>query len=277
MSIVCEDCAQGYLDSGLPQGTEIKVKGVATYVSFSTKAEGSEGRIDGRAVVIFTDVFGYELVNVRLIADAFAASGLTCYVPDLCKGTAMKADVWDPIILPAPTGTGLCARVAGGLKFAVSLPSLISWMKKHGVKDTLPIIDSFLDGLKESQNVTSVGVVGYCWGGCFALLMGGSHTRDDIAAVATAHPSNAKIPGDFEALRKPALIHLAEKDFLISHAQAGEIINIAEKKVHVTAKIMKGTTHGYAVRGNEDDEQVAEARKETLKEQIDFFKAHLRA
>ena len=276
---MCEDCAQGYLDSGLPQGTEIQVNGISSYVSFSTKAEG---RIDGRAVVIFTDVFGYELVNVRLIADAFAASGLTCYIPDLCKGTAMKADVWDPIILPAPPGSGLCARVAGGLKFAVSLPSLISWMGKHGVKDTMPIIDSFLDGLKESQNVTSVGVVGYCWGGCFALLMGGSRTRDDIAAVATAHPSNAKIPADFEALRKPARIHLADKDFLISHAQAGEIIKIAENKVKtshldVTAKIMKGTTHGYAVRGNEDEVQIAEARKETLKEQIGFFKAHLRA
>lgn len=280
MSIACADCAHGYLDSGLPKGTVIQVNGISTYVSLATKAEGVLVN-DGRAVVIFTDVFGFELANVRLIADAFAASGLTCYVPDLCNGTAMQADVWDPIILPSKPGTGILARVAGGLKFAVSLPSLISWMGKHGVKDTMPIIDSFLDGLKESQSVTSIGILGYCWGGLYALLIGGVHTRDIIAAVATAHPSNAKIPGDFEALKKPALIHLSETDFLISHTQAGNIIKIAENKaktshLDVTAKIMKGTVHGYAVRGNEDDVQVAKARKDTLEEQIVFFKKHLR-
>lgn len=48
----------------------------------SPSSDGSKAK----TVIFITDIFGYELVNVRLVADEYAAQGFHVVVPDLFEG-----------------------------------------------------------------------------------------------------------------------------------------------------------------------------------------------
>lgn len=58
-------CISGAIAEGTPTGKDSKLGGIATYIATPPTA-------NSRAVVICSDVFGYQLPNTRLIADALA-------------------------------------------------------------------------------------------------------------------------------------------------------------------------------------------------------------
>lgn len=74
----CPDCVTGYVHDAKPQGTEIKVAGINAY---ATGDEASK-----RIIVIGADIFGWKLVNTRLLADEYAAKGFRVIVPDFFNG-----------------------------------------------------------------------------------------------------------------------------------------------------------------------------------------------
>lgn len=56
----------------------------------SKPSDGSKAK----TVIFVTDIFGYELVNVRLLADEYAAQGLYCLIPDILEGGSLVARRW---------------------------------------------------------------------------------------------------------------------------------------------------------------------------------------
>lgn len=50
-------------------------------------AKNNEGSKD-KTILFITDIFGFELVNVRLVADEYAAQGFHVLVPDFLEGKA---------------------------------------------------------------------------------------------------------------------------------------------------------------------------------------------
>ena len=71
----CENCKTGFKWDGTASGQETTLNNVKTYVSGDSK---------DAAILIITDIFGWTLPNIRLIADHFAnESQATVYVPDL--------------------------------------------------------------------------------------------------------------------------------------------------------------------------------------------------
>lgn len=50
-------------------------------------AKNNEGSKD-KTILFITDIFGFELVNVRLVADEYAAQGFHVLVPDFLEGMA---------------------------------------------------------------------------------------------------------------------------------------------------------------------------------------------
>jgi len=74
-------CCGGHIDKGTPDG---EIKTVAGVKCYQSKIEPSN---TDTLIVIATDIFGYTLPNVRLIADKFAnETGILCIVPDLFQG-----------------------------------------------------------------------------------------------------------------------------------------------------------------------------------------------
>ncbi|KAJ3009519.1 hypothetical protein HKX48_007890, partial [Thoreauomyces humboldtii] len=106
MADVADCCKTGYIHTGTPTGTVELLYGVQTYVSrpastlpASTTSASSPtpittgasdtSNVKTRAILLLTDVFGMTMPNTRLIADRYAQSGFTVFVPDLFAGKAL--------------------------------------------------------------------------------------------------------------------------------------------------------------------------------------------
>ena len=71
----CENCKTGFKWDGSASGKETTLNNAKAYVTGDSKDV---------AILILTDIFGWTLPNIRLIADHFAnESQATVYVPDL--------------------------------------------------------------------------------------------------------------------------------------------------------------------------------------------------
>jgi dienelactone hydrolase len=71
----CDNCKSGFKWNGQTVGKEAKLNNVNAYVTGDSK---------DAAILIITDVFGWTLPNVRLVADHYAQeANATVYVPDL--------------------------------------------------------------------------------------------------------------------------------------------------------------------------------------------------
>lgn len=71
----CDNCKSGFKWNGQTVGKETKLNNTNAYVTGDSK---------DAAILIITDVFGWTLPNVRLIADHYAQeANATVYVPDL--------------------------------------------------------------------------------------------------------------------------------------------------------------------------------------------------
>jgi carboxymethylenebutenolidase len=81
MELPCKDCVSGYILPGDPRGT-------FSEGAYHTKAEqGNDANSKKRALVLLTDIFGFELNNPKILADSFANRlGCDVFVPDLFNG-----------------------------------------------------------------------------------------------------------------------------------------------------------------------------------------------
>jgi dienelactone hydrolase len=88
---VCADCFSGHIHSGQPAGTVATIHGLPTYI-----ASPEDGQTPKGLVVIISDAFGWDLVNNRLLADAYAKKGpFLVYLPDFMQGKhcAVQMDI----------------------------------------------------------------------------------------------------------------------------------------------------------------------------------------
>ncbi|KAJ6904104.1 endo-1,3(4)-beta-D-glucanase-like [Populus alba x Populus x berolinensis] len=129
-----------------------KVGGLDSYVSGSRDSK--------LAVLLVSDIYGYEAPNLRKLADKIAAAGFYALVPDFFYG--------DPF---APDNAERPIQV---------------WLKDHGVhkgfEDAKPVIEAL-----NSKGVSAIGAVGFCWGAKVVVELGKSPAF--IKAAVLCHPS----------------------------------------------------------------------------------------
>lgn len=314
---MAECCAEGFTHSGTPVGKVIKIGEFPTYYTPAVSTSSSSAS-SSSALIICTDVFGYELVNVRLVADKYAALGtFDVYIPDLHMNDSLRAETFDPIFLPPK---GFFNSIKSGFKFAASLPTLLSWFSRHNDKISTPIVDKFMFALRtERPSLGKLGAIGYCWGGKFSVLMGGKLAKErtstvksndsnnnneriltpTVDCIVACHPSMLTVPADIENIIVPAFFGLAETDqiFPKKDVEATKTILRSKGTLRESATTdnssssssssstsgglefvmieYKGTKHGFAVRGSEEDSVVVNARNNVLHESHQFLVKHL--
>jgi carboxymethylenebutenolidase len=78
----CPDCTSGNLLPGTPKGTEEN----GVYFAKGSNQEDTKEK----AVLVFTDIFGLDVPNPKIVADIIAErTGFDVWVPDLFNGALL--------------------------------------------------------------------------------------------------------------------------------------------------------------------------------------------
>ncbi|EJD35049.1 alpha/beta-hydrolase [Auricularia subglabra TFB-10046 SS5] len=216
--MICEDCTKGYELPGEPRGTFPGGYGGAYLAPHpATK----------RAVVLFTDVFGFALNNPKLLADELAR-----------RRPPFGTEELEPYTSPVPGGAKrtLWGQIKRHAFFASKIPAMYS---------VRPQV--FLAKIKRDRGYEIIGVVGYCFGGSLALRM---TATDLIQGAVIAHPGGA--PLDLvNAIKIPTIWICAEEDEQFPAEErdtAQRALASRDAAPPHEFIIYPGTTHGFAGR-----------------------------
>ncbi|THH31165.1 hypothetical protein EUX98_g3022 [Antrodiella citrinella] len=235
----CEQCGQGYVLAGEPEGTMVD----GAYLH--------EGSNKSRAVVLLTDIFGLPLVNCKIMADRFSKE-LDCdvWVPDLFDGRPpMNADDMEPL-MPDRAGQKIPFMNILRLIWLIVPRVHLLYASRASVVDAR--ISTFVAKIKESRTYQKIGAVGYCFGGAAAIRIG---SMDLVDSIVIAHPGSTSI-AEIKAIKIPAAWECAEDDMSFKKSirdQAEAVFDARKDKpdfVDYEFKDYPGTAHGFAARPN---------------------------
>jgi dienelactone hydrolase len=271
--MACADCFKGGIASGNPRGTIETLYGRSTYVIEPSKARSSS------AIIVFTDAFGLNLVNTKLLADAYAsATGFRVLVPDIIPGGGMNPDTmylmdrWqDPV--PLWNLWGQLVRIYYLLcALRMSIPFL--WRAYPSSSNCFNRCLEYTRKVRvDLPEGAKLGVVGFCWGGYQSInLCSSTATGNDrkplVDAQFCAHPALLHLPRDIvDAVvrfrTKVAIAH-AEMDYSLSTRQLEE----TEAALRQEAGDVR---HGFAVRAKPGSDLEARAADEALDQATSWF------
>lgn len=277
--ILCSDCIKGSLDEGIPRGKDSTIAGVPCYIT-QPPAEAA----NGCAVILATDAFGYQLINARLIADAYADAGYTCVVPDYFQGEPMNIQLLETY--EAVSSQSIFGKIAKGLQllFLVAKQPLWSWFSRHPLSYAVDVVTAVAAALRGEHGAKKVGLQGYCYGGSTGVLLASKPRVLD--AVVVAHPGFLgpmqwpvllRLPDAVQDICIPAMFICADHDgHFPEHTRTHAQQVLDDKSPGLATFILyPGTRHGFAVRGNKHDPAVNAARADALQNAITFLQQHL--
>ncbi|XP_065863448.1 endo-1,3;1,4-beta-D-glucanase-like [Euphorbia lathyris] len=216
-----------------------KFAGLDTYVTGSSDSK--------LAILLISDIFGYEAPNLRKLADKIAAAGFYVVVPDFFNG-----DPYCPDNAERP---------------------VLVWLKDHGAdkgfEDAKPVIQAL-----KNKGITAIGAAGFCWGAKVVVQLA---KREFIQAAVLLHPSFVSVD-DIKAVEVPIAVLGAEIDHLSPPAllkQFEEVLN-AKPEVNCYVKIFPKVSHGWTVRYDVEDENAVKCAEEAHGNMLEWFTNHVK-
>lgn len=200
-----------------------------------------------RAILLVSDVFGFEAPNLRKVATKVAACGFFVVVPDFFYGDPY---VHDNAQRPFPV-----------------------WLQSHKTDKGYEDARSVVAALK-SRGIVAVGAAGYCLGAKVVVELA---KTDDIQAAVLLHPSFVTVD-DAKDVKCPIAVLGAEQDQMSPPEllKKFEETLVAKSTVDTLVKIFPGVTHGWSVRYKEDDELAVNSAEEALQDMLGWFVKYLK-
>jgi carboxymethylenebutenolidase len=205
----------------------------------------------GPGIVVIQEIFGVNEV-MRKLSDGLAAQGYVALCPDL---------FWRQ-----EPGIQITDKTEAEWQRAFQLYQ--GFNEDKGVED----LKSTIAALRAHSACTGkVGSVGYCLGGKLAYL---TATRTDVdCAVGYYGVGIEKALGEAGNIRKPLLLHIAEKDQFVPPEAQAQVKAALGEHPNVTIHSYPGLDHAFArVGGQHYDAAGAEAAN---RRSAEFFKQHL--
>ncbi|KAJ0963027.1 hypothetical protein J5N97_028149 [Dioscorea zingiberensis] len=212
--------------------------GLKVYVSGDPKSK--------HAIILVSDIYGYEAPNLRKIADKVAAFGFYVVVPDFFRG--------EPYVDNNPKRP------------------LDVWLKEHpqqkGFEDSKSVI-----AVLKKRGISVIGAAGFCWGGKVVVDLAKTNM---IKAIVALHPSLVTVD-DIKDVKQPIAILGAEKDEITPPTLVKQFQEILSKKHEIDSfvKIFSGVAHGFSVRYKADDKFAVKKAEEAQKDMLHWFLKHI--
>ncbi|PRQ38854.1 putative alpha/Beta hydrolase [Rosa chinensis] len=238
-SSACFENLPPTLSSTYGEGTVLHFGGLKSYVPGSTESK--------LAVLLVSNVVGYENPNLRKLADKVATAGFFVVVPDFFYG--------DPMNLDNPQFD----REA--------------WHKAHSVEKGYEDAKPVLAALK-SQGVSAIGAAGFCWGGNVVAKLAKS---DDIKAAVILHPGRLA-DEDVHEVKVHTAILGAEIDKNSPPEQLkqfGDILSV-KSEFDSFVKIFPGVAHGWTISYNAEDETAVKSAEEAQLDMLKWFTKYVK-
>ncbi|KAF1979456.1 dienelactone hydrolase [Bimuria novae-zelandiae CBS 107.79] len=234
-------CAVGIKHEGEAHGEIKKIGDVRTYFAYP------ENKATQNAIIILTDVFGVDFINVQLVADQFAANGYFTVIPDLFNGDVA------PLNPPADFD--------------------IMGIVKRAAPNADAIAEATIKHLRGELGVKRLGGVGYCFGAKYVvrwLKEGGF----DVGYL--AHPSFVD-KEELEAIKRPLSIAAAETDHVFPASKRHESEEILQKlSVPYQINLFSDVAHGFAMRGDLSKKPVKFAKEQAFLQAVVWFDEYLK-
>ena len=194
------------------------------------------------------------------------------YVPDVHQGDSLPIGFLQTVEPPLPEREALtmAQKATSTAKVGATLGP---WLVKHREGVSKPLIDDFLTAVRNSAGQPKVGVIGFCWGGRYAILA--AH-GDLVDAAYACHPSLVSIPADFDQVKKPLSLALGTQDSLLGMKEVEQIKELMEKKqLQSEVELYEDQVHGFALRGDWSSEKDKKAMDDAEKQGLEWFGKHL--
>jgi carboxymethylenebutenolidase len=214
--------------------------------SFSAYQAGS----GGPGIVLIQEIFGVNTV-MRDLADGYARQGYTVLCPDLFWRQEPGIQITDK------------TKAEWDKAFAL----FNGFNQEKGIED----LTATLEHLRKMPGAAKAGCVGYCLGGRLAFMMA---TRSSIdCAVAYYGVGLDGLVGEASKIKKPVLMHIAEKDRFVPAEAQKKVKDALGKHPLVTIHSYPGQDHAFARTGG--DHYNKQAADEANQRTAAFFKKNL--
>jgi carboxymethylenebutenolidase len=201
--------------AGVPSGENVTVAGLNAYLS--RPQEASTG-----GMLLLPSITGIS-PQLREFADGLAAAGVTALSWDIWRGRPGSDD-------PEQMGTQF------------------QWASELDDESSLAEMGKLLNHMFDELGCRQVGVIGWCIGGRFALLLGGRDSR--LANVVAYHPTVPGSPAPNHRIAGPAMILYPGADEVVpveSFHRLRDALNSRTTGPSI-AHVYPGAGHGFTAR-----------------------------
>lgn len=162
--------------------------------------------------------------------------------------------------------------------------SLGPWLLRHRESVARPAVEGFIEAVRNIPGTEKVGVVGFCWGGRYAILAAQKSAQQGggrgVDAAYAAHPSLCAIPGDFEDVCVPLSVALGGEDSYLGESEIAKVREVMGRKkreegLEGEVVVYEGQVHGFALRGDQENEKEKKALDDAAMQGIEWFRKYL--